>query len=350
MACRQNGAEPVPLTATGELSPETSACIREGRGAMGLRRMMGPTGGYAASVDVQTAEMASFMTITVCLNDKEWQAAAAMLELRTRDWAGTDCLLAELEIATGVAEDLLRADVSGCPGRSWTGRRSAARVSPNSPGYAYGFRLRRCQWRQLDGGHGSTARHAAPVAVDDPRAFLPGLSPREQSCLDGKGIGPRELSQMTGRFPGRSPESAADIVNCLQDNTVLRVFLPSLVGQVEPFSRETSLCIREGFVPIDMRRLLAPAVAEGAPANSLALSMVALNVSVVCMNDAEWATYVPRLGMEPEDRSAAACLFEELGGPAKLVEAMQEAGRGEMPEGLSHAWKACGLEDNGPPS
>ncbi len=153
---------------------------------------------------------------------------------------------------------------------------------------------------------------------------------------------------MTGRAPGGSPETTADIVNCLQDDTVLRLFLTSLVGQVEPFSEETSSCIREGFVPIDLRGLLAPAIVGGAPANSLALSMAALNVSVVCMNDEEWATYAPRLGMQLEDREGAACLFEELGGPAQVVEAMQSASLGEAPEELTEAFKACGLDGVAP--
>ena len=54
--------------------------------------------------------------------------------------------------------------------------------------------------------------------------------------------------------------------------------------------------------------------------------------------------------MQPGDRDAAACLFEELGGPAKLVEAMQEASLGEAPEGLTRARDACGLEESAPPS
>ena len=188
-----------------------------------------------------------------------------------------------------------------------------------------------------------------PVAVDDPQAFLAELSPREQSCLDDKGIGPQELLQMTGRSPGGSPKTATDIVNCLRDDTVLRLFLTTLVGQVEPFSQETSSCIREGFVPIDLRGLLAPAVAGFTPENSLALGMTALNVSVVCMNEDEWETYAPRLGMQPEDREGAACLFEELGGPAKLVEAMRDASFGEPSEAFLRAAENCGLEGT-PPS
>ncbi len=183
-----------------------------------------------------------------------------------------------------------------------------------------------------------------PVDLGNPQVFLSGLSDEEQSCLSDKDIGPQELLQMTGRAPGGSRETTADIVNCLQDDTVLRLFLTSLVGQVEPFSEETSSCIREGFVPIDLRGLLAPAVAGDTTVNSLALGMATLNVTVVCMNDDEWETYAPRLGMQLEDRESAACLFEELGGPAQLVEAMQAASLGDTPDEFIRASQICGLD------
>ena len=334
-----------PLTATGELSDETSACIREGLGGMDLRPMMKSPGAAAGAMDAQIIGMASFLTFTACLNDEEWQAAASALELGPRDRSGTDCLLAELGGPTGVAEALFQTDESGLPTRFIAAAAKCgvglAGMSENVPGDSGSGGI---------GGDSSTEGMGLPpdtlhpVAVDDPQAFLSGLSPREQSCLGDKGIGPQELLQMTGRSPGGSPETAADIVNCLQDDTVLRLFLTTLVGQVEPFSAETSTCIREGFVPIDLRGLLAPAVAGFTPANSLALSMAALNVSVVCMNEEEWETYAPRLGMQPEDREVGACLFEELGGPAQLVEAMQDASFGEPPEAFLRAAETCGLD------
>ena len=49
------------------------------------------------------------------------------------------------------------------------------------------------------------------------------------------------------------------------------------------------------------------------------------------------------MGLPPDFREAAACLFEELGGPEKLAEAMQEASLGE-PETLVSALEACGEE------
>ncbi len=189
-----------------------------------------------------------------------------------------------------------------------------------------------------------------PVDVGNPLAFLSGLSDGEQSCLSDKDIGPQGLLQMTRRAPGSSPETTAAIINCLQDETVLRLFLTTLVGQVEPFSQVTSGCIREGFIPLDLRGLLAPALAGDTPANSLALGMAALNVSVACMNDEEWETYAPRLGMQPRDRVGAACLFEEMGGPAQLVEAMQAASLGKTSEEFIRASEICGLESFPPPS
>ena len=189
----------------------------------------------------------------------------------------------------------------------------------------------------------SNTQGLAPVNMDDPEAFLSALSPQEQSCLGDRDIGARELLQMTGRSPGGSPETVAAIINCLQDDTVLRLFLTTLVGQVAPFSQETSTCIREGFAPMDLRGIMAPADTGFTPADSMAMSMAALNISVVCMNDDEWETYAPRLGMRPDDRDDAVCLFEELGGPAKLVEAMQKASSGELPVELARAFETCEL-------
>ena len=187
-----------------------------------------------------------------------------------------------------------------------------------------------------------------PVELGDPQQFLTELLPKERSCLGAKGMGPRELEMLSGPPPGGSPDVTSAVINCLQDDTVLRLFLSQLVGQVEPFEVETAACIREGFVPLDLRALLAPSVAGQAPANSLALSMAAFAVSVACLSDAEWETYAPRLGMAPGERAGFVCLLEELGGPAELVAAMQSASLGGNPAEFIRASQTCGLKDSGP--
>ena len=187
-----------------------------------------------------------------------------------------------------------------------------------------------------------------PVELDDPQQFFGELSPEERSCMSDKGMGPRQLEMMSDPPPGGSPEVTVAVVNCLEDDTVLRLSLTQLVGQVEPFEVETAACIREGFVPLDLRALLAPSVAGQAPANSLALSMAALAVSVACLSDAEWEAYTPRFGMASGDRTGFVCLLGELGGPAELVAAMQSASLGETPAEFIRASQVCGLEDSGP--
>ena len=187
-----------------------------------------------------------------------------------------------------------------------------------------------------------------PVELGDPQQFFADLSPRERACLGDKGMGPRELEMLSDPPPGGAPEVTTAIVNCLQGDTVLRLFLTQWVGQVEPFEPETAACIREGVLPLDLRALLAPYVAGEAPANSLALGLAAFAVSVACLSDAEWETYAPRLGMVPGDRAGFVCLLEALGGPAELAAAMQSASLGEDSVEFIRASQVCGLEDSGP--
>ncbi len=172
-----------PLTATGELTEETASCIRDGLGGMDLRPMMQSTGPDAGTMDAQIAGMAGFLTFTACLNDEEWQAAAPALGLGPRDESATDCLLAELGGPTGVAEALLRTDESGIPqafieaaAKCGVGFAGMSETIPEDPGSGD------IGSDSSTEGMGLPPDTLHPVAVDDPQAFLSGLSPREQSC------------------------------------------------------------------------------------------------------------------------------------------------------------------------
>ena len=159
-----------------------------------------------------------------------------------------------------------------------------------------------------EGNDSRPAQAIAPLRIDDPSALLSELSGSERSCLSDNDIGQQELAQFAGSGPGDSPETSTAIIDCLQDETVLRLFLTSLVGLTEPFSPETSICIEEGLAFLDLRELFAPTDARDAPVNALALGMTALNFSVVCMNDNEWDVYAPRLGCRPTSgRAQPAC-------------------------------------------
>jgi hypothetical protein len=306
---------------------------------------MGSSGAEGGRTEADIATIASFMALTSCLNDEEWKSADSILELGPRDQAGTDCLLAELGGPIGYAEALVKLDESGnrraledatlkCGMTSSAGSEDMQSGASSSD-------------TGTDGGLADSEPSAGGlhrVDISDPEAFLAELSSSEHSCIIDNDIGQEGLAQITGASPDTTAEAIAPIIACLEDETVLRLFLTFLVRPITAFSPETSACISEGFAPLDLRQLLVPPAAGDTPVNSLALGMAALSVSVVCMNGDEWETYAPKLGMQPEDREAAACLFEELGGSAKLVEAMQKASLGEAPEELTEAFETCGLE------
>lgn len=321
------------LSATGELSDETSRCVRDGLGSVDLRRLMKASSATADPMESEMAGMTGFLVVATCLNDAEWNAAAFDLGLGPRDQAGMDCLLNELGGPAGVAEALLRSDATGGPMEFVTALEKcgvAWAVTSDTP--------------PVDAFDDLPADTLSPIGVSGPEAFLSELSDQERSCIGEQGIGPLEIGHLTSGDASGSPETDLAIVNCLRDDTVLRLFLTTLVGQTEPLSAETSTCIREGFVPLDLRGMIAPGNAMGVPADAMVMSMAALGVSVACMNDAEWERHSSRLGMAPQDREGFACLMAELGGPGEVVAALRDASYDQPTPAFISAAETCGLE------
>ncbi len=95
---------------------------------------------------------------------------------------------------------------------------------------------------------------------------------------------------------------------------------------------------------MDLRAFLTPAVVGQGPENSLALSMVALSVSVECMNDAEWETIASFLQLRVQDRDKFGCMVDRLGGTVQLVTVMGNASYGSPPAAFIKAGELCGLE------
>ena len=77
------------------------------------------------------------------------------------------------------------------------------------------------------------------------------LSSAEQSCISENGDPRQLLMLMRGPGPG-SPQDAQELIPCLGDETLLRLFLTGLTGQTEPLSAETSTCVRSGFQDFDI--------------------------------------------------------------------------------------------------
>ncbi len=167
----------------------------------------------------------------------------------------------------------------------------------------------------------------APLHALDSGAALSELSDAELQCID------------------ENPERQTRFFGCLNDETLARVFLAGFVPGPEPLSQESSDCVRAAFAVIDPRAVMTAGI-EADPGRAMAGSMAAFSVTMACLNDEEWETAGPQVGMGPGEREGMQCLMEALGGPGQMAGAMTAAQEGEFAE-LANAGAECGL-DMGP--
>ena len=104
-------------------------------------------------------------------------------------------------------------------------------------------------------------------------------------------------------------EEQAELLDCLEDETLAKLFLAGFVPGPEPLSLETSQCVRAAFEVIDPRSVMTAGI-EGDPGRAMAGSMAAFSVTTACLSDKEWQRAGPETGMSPEDREAGQCLME----------------------------------------
>ena len=168
------------------------------------------------------------------------------------------------------------------------------------------------------------------------------LSDAEQSCLAGK-VDPQQVMALLGGTPDLvPPEETAALIQCLEDETLLRLFLTGLIGQTGPLSAETSTCVRSGFANFDLRSVMLATPAESDEEAAMAGSMAGFLLTLSCLTEEEWQAVGPSLGMGPDDRDGLQCVLTELGGPEGLAAALQP-GAGP-PTAFFGAAAACNLQ------
>ncbi len=165
------------------------------------------------------------------------------------------------------------------------------------------------------------------------------LSDAEQSCLAGN-VDPQQVMALLGGTPGLvSPEETTALIQCLEDEMLLRLFLTGLIGQTGPLSAESSACVRSGFANFDLRSVVLATPVESDAAAAMAGSMAGFLLTLSCLNDEEWQAVGPSLGMGADDRDGLQCMLAELGGPEGLAAALQP-GAGP-PTAFSEASATC---------
>ena len=174
--------------------------------------------------------------------------------------------------------------------------------------------------------------------------MLSALSETELTCI---GDDPEQLIRaLTGASPS-SREEQAEFFGCLEDETLARIFLAGFVPGPGPLSQETSGCVRAEFEVIEPRTVMTAGM-EGDPGRAMAGSMAGLFVTMACLNDEEWRTAGPQVGMGPDEREGMQCLLAALGGPGQMAVAMTAAQEGDITE-MAQAGMECGLEMGPPP-
>ncbi len=181
--------------------------------------------------------------------------------------------------------------------------------------------------------------------MGNPEALLTSLSAAELACIDGEPE--RMIAALTGGAPA-SREEQARLTQCLDNGTVDLIFMTTIIPV--PLSEETSGCVLAALDVINPRTVMTAGL-EGDAQTAMAGSMAMFSVAVACLNEDEWATAAPRLGMEPEDRDGMVCIMAALGGPAgmAMTEAM-EAEEVAEESALFMAGLECGIKEGPEPA
>ena len=120
-----------------------------------------------------------------------------------------------------------------------------------------------------------------------------------------------------------SAEEIAALSQCLEDETLLRLFLTGVIGQTGPLSAESSTCVRSGFANFDLRSVMFATPAESEEEAAMVGGMVGFLLTLSCLNEEEWQAVGPSLGMGADDRDSLQCVIAELGSQEGLAAALQ---------------------------
>ena len=186
-----------------------------------------------------------------------------------------------------------------------------------------------------------------PLQLDDPLNVAGELSESELACASSVADLGR-LLQIFSAPEQADPDELSQLINCMEDETVLRLFITELVGLEEPLSEEASACVRSGMEGVDARTVMLSGMAGDAEA-AMTGSMTSFLLVLTCLNDEEFAAAAPALGMDAEDREGMLCLLGEIGGPENFAAAISGQDEDAM-MALLGASITCGLEmEDGPP-
>ncbi len=331
----------LPFTSqTGALSEETSACIRTGFESLDLRALM--LGSYASPDDeaAMVTGMTGFIVTLSCLNEDEWEVASPALELGPYNPEGLRCLLEKVGGPDGLAAmaspdagppiALFGAAVE-CNLSFVTGEQPAPPPAPTAtpappptatpvpptatPAPAP---MATPAPTQAPAPPDPGAGVIAPLNLQDPQAMMSALSPEELGCIL-QNVDPQVLQKMASDPDAATPEEAAAFITCLEDESLLALFLTPFTSQTGALSQETSACLRIGFEGLDLRALMLGSLAAPDDEAAQISGLTGFIVTLSCLNQEEWEAASPALELGPYNPEGLECVLDKVGGPEGLA-------------------------------
>ena len=180
-----------------------------------------------------------------------------------------------------------------------------------------------------------------PAGMDGTGSLISQLSDNEQSCLS-ENEDPQQLLTLINSPELASPEERKVLAGCLENETLLNIFLKKFTDQTGPLSSDTSACIGAGFQNLDLRAMMLTDPEGPDEEAEIVQVMAGLIIVLACLDEREWQAASQSLDLPPGGREALQCTMNLLGGPEGIMASMK-AKEGEPPIAFLNAATECGL-------
>ena len=159
------------------------------------------------------------------------------------------------------------------------------------------------------------------LSRDDQEAFLSAISSLERGCLIRR-FDAQRLTVLTGTPELASPGEIEDFIQCLGDETILRVLVTESISDIGRLSQGSSACIRDGLSAVDLRSTFAlwltPTETWGVDERFMG-GLAAIYISNSCLNEEEFQDAALTLSITVEEREEMQCVLERVGGPQGMA-------------------------------
>ena len=185
-------------------------------------------------------------------------------------------------------------------------------------------------------------RAITPLLTDDFKNVLPELSDSELACMAGTA----DTERLSRIFAGRddpAPEEWNVILDCLHDETQLRMLVGAFVEDPWPLSAEASECMRTAFQGVNLR-LVMVAATQGDGLDYALLSGVF--ATVACLNYENWDIASKVFDLDPSERQVTVCLMGAMGRTRGLIAALEAKDDGGSLTQLAQE-TGCEMEKDG---